>query len=111
MLLEITVGSEESDYFVDREPADFGLAFSFRKPLPDGTVYHVNLDLQNRHHTCECPGFLRYGMSCDGGKGCNHISSLVALIAGGKLNATPVHRCREYRVLAICPACNATEEV
>jgi hypothetical protein len=73
-LLVITQGNDTAEYFLSRhEAAD---CYRFRKPLPDGTAYDVDLGAG----TCECMGFLRWGH-------CKHLESLTALKGAGRLVA------------------------
>ncbi len=86
VILWITAGAEVTAYRVTALQAQFGqAAFRLQKAdKGDGTaeVYEVLLD--GPRSTCECRGFLRYGMCADG-KGCRHIASLNAAIASGQL--------------------------
>jgi hypothetical protein len=69
----------EDEYFLDRIPADFGMAFLVEKrdyAVGEEHCYHVNLD--GEHGTCECKGFLRWNH-------CRHVESLRALAAAGKV--------------------------
>jgi hypothetical protein len=76
-LLTITEGTKVDDYFLE----GLGLpgTFRFRKPLPDGTTYDVDLSAGS----CECAGHLRWGHKTV----CKHRAVLAALIAAGKLVA------------------------
>jgi hypothetical protein len=66
-----------TDYFLSEIRADWGRAFEVRKPLPDGTVYHVHLDAE-LGDSCDCKGHIRWGR-------CKHASAVKALIAQGRL--------------------------
>ena len=57
-------------------------AFRFKK---GDVTYDVLLNEEGRY-SCECKGFLRYGM-CKDGRGCRHIRTLVA---AGMLPPPPV---------------------
>jgi hypothetical protein len=71
------VGKEEFSYWLLAIPCELGgLGLELRKPLPDGTTYHVHLD--GEHSTCECDGFLRWNH-------CKHVEALLALQADGRL--------------------------
>jgi hypothetical protein len=76
-LLTITEGTRSDDYFLE----GLGLpgTFRFRKPLPDGTTYDVDLAAGS----CDCPGRLRWEHKTV----CKHRAALAALIAVGKLVA------------------------
>jgi hypothetical protein len=79
-VLHIIEGGKRDDYFIRAIEADFGLGVEVTKLTgePDNPQYNVNLDDQREHHSCECPGFLRWGH-------CKHIEGLVALARAGKL--------------------------
>jgi hypothetical protein len=79
-LLELTVGGVVQDYYLTEIAADWGRAFEVRKPLPEGTVYHVHLDA-DMGDTCDCPGHLRWGHRTV----CKHLSAVRALLAQGRL--------------------------
>jgi hypothetical protein len=83
-IVNIAVGKAEQDYLVLPLPSDFGRSFLLEKTDgQDATQYHVCLN--GEHSTCECEGFLRHGIACNGGTGCKHIGGLNALVAEGKL--------------------------
>jgi hypothetical protein len=77
--------TETSRYWIDRLPADWGRGFLVEKQ-GDGTTlneeYCVNVNGQQS--TCECLGFLRWGMGKDGA-GCRHIGALLKLIELGEV--------------------------
>lgn len=80
----ITVGKESADYFIRELVTDFGRGFEVTKLIPNegaGRTYHVNLDAQTNHHSCECEGFLRWNH-------CKHIDGLLALFAKNRAAPT-----------------------
>ena len=82
-LLQLTVGQEVFLYHLTGLPSDFGRAFQLEKFACDGgEIYHVNLNGQ--HSTCECKGFLRWGMGKEG-QGCKHIAALQVLVNRGRI--------------------------
>jgi hypothetical protein len=78
----ITVDKVSTDYFLREVPADFGHGFELSKlgpgSDPEVETYHVLL-APNGQHSCECKGFLRWGLGRDG-KGCKHIGALLTLL-------------------------------
>ena len=87
-LLTIERGKGRRDYFVHLVPADFGRGFrleGFTSQLVEGEPrdYHVNL--RGPESTCECKGFLRWGLDAGQGKGCKHVEALQGLVDQGKL--------------------------
>jgi hypothetical protein len=77
-VLELTIAGVVQDYYLSEIGADWGRAFEVRKPLPDGTVYHVHVDSQ-LGDSCDCLGHLRWGHKTV----CKHLSAVKALIAQG----------------------------
>jgi hypothetical protein len=77
-VVQITVGTGHTDYFINELPADFGRGFKLMKLGLHATEgdYHVNIDGAKR--SCDCKGFLRHGH-------CKHSDGLAALIAAGRL--------------------------
>jgi hypothetical protein len=70
-------------YYLEPIPADFGLGFrleKFSNEVEEGepSEYHVNIDPQHGHHTCECMGHQRWHH-------CKHVEALVSLLASGKI--------------------------
>ncbi len=76
-LMELTINGVVQDYWLSEIGADWGRAFEVRKPLPEGTVYHVHLDAQ-AGDSCDCQGCVRWGH-------CKHLSAVKALVAAGRL--------------------------
>jgi hypothetical protein len=78
--------------FVRELPADFGRGFELTKlgpgSDPEVAAYHVLLAPDGKH-SCECKGFLRWGLGRDG-KGCKHIGALLTLLGPRQAqSATP----------------------
>jgi hypothetical protein len=80
-MVEVTEGKKTDHYTVQRIAADYGLAFTVKKMVPDARTldealsnepYHVNLDRQTGRHSCECKGWERW-------QRCRHVSGLLAL--------------------------------
>ncbi len=81
---------ETFSYWIDQVPADWGRAFLMEK-MGDGKApneqYHVLIDTtvpDGSQDTCECQGFLRWGLGKDG-RGCKHIGVCRKLIELGTL--------------------------
>ena len=74
----ITFRIDSLDYHVIPLAPDLEVAtHAFRlKKAATGETYDVSCGVEG-HFTCECKGFLRWGM-CKDGKGCKHIRCLVA---------------------------------
>jgi hypothetical protein len=106
-LLELTVGGVRQDYWLSEIQADWGRAFEVRKPLPDGTVYHVHLDPE-MGDTCDCLGHLRHGHRTV----CKHVAAVKALIARGELPpAAPRPAALPAQPMcAVCHACPVDAE-
>jgi hypothetical protein len=88
------VRTEVFHYTVTPIPADFGRAFRLDKfglsapgygteGAEEKKSYAVNLD--GARSTCECDGFLRWGMEANGGTGCKHVGACQTLVNLGKL--------------------------
>jgi hypothetical protein len=93
-LLAITVGTERSQYLLERVPADFGTVFSLTKleleEVEAGVFeqrragpHHVHFD-KALGHSCTCLGFLHHGLGKDG-KGCRHLAALAEQLGRGLL--------------------------
>ncbi len=104
--IALTIGEGEKakryHYFLEPIAADFGIGFRFEKFVQDQaegepSEYAVNIDLQQGHHTCECKGFLRHGMTCgknrsaDEQRGCKHVASVLSLLQSGRIQ-TPASK-------------------
>jgi hypothetical protein len=90
-VLWLTVDRLTTAYSVHRLPHDFGSA-AFRLEKADQgdgqpEVYDVLLD--GPRSTCDCKGFLRHGMSAQGGTGCKHIAAAQSLYLAGRLPLPP----------------------
>jgi hypothetical protein len=79
----IMLGRQQTGYYLEPLPADFGLAFRFEKfstcrieGEPDG--YDVLLNQPGGGQSCECKGFLRWGH-------CKHIDTILDLVRQGRL--------------------------
>src|SRR5579884_3123388 len=83
-LIELRVGKEVSFYWVTSHGSGcYGqAAFRMTKLVGGGGNYDVLLD--GPASSCECRGFVFWGMGKDG-RGCRHIAALQALIEAGKL--------------------------
>lgn len=74
----------QSDYWVERIPADFGIGVQFRKIWDgrskdfDHRTYEVNLDTVSWLHECDCMAHASYGR-------CRHVSAAIALLDEGML--------------------------
>ncbi|MBL8797976.1 MAG: hypothetical protein JNM56_29025 [Planctomycetia bacterium] len=79
----VTVNGKEDFYAAVELATDYGRGFSVHKE-GEPNAYDVLLD--NRHSTCECPGFAYRGS-------CRHLQGLHALIGQGQL--PPVRPVRE----------------
>ena len=89
LFVSITDQHGQSDYWMERIPADFGIGVSVRK-IWDGKSrdfahesYDVNLDTVSWCHSCECWAHLRYGK-------CRHVDCAVALMDQGLLSLPQV---------------------
>lgn len=88
IFVSITSKGQQSDYWCERIPADFGVGVRFRK-IWDGKakdfaeeVYDVSLDTVSHCHSCECLGFLRWGY-------CRHVDAAIQLFDAGRLVLAP----------------------
>jgi hypothetical protein len=78
----ITFSIDGQDYRIIPIPVEAGQkAYRFKK----GDVTYDVLLNEEGVYSCECKGFLRYGM-CKDGRGCRHIRTLVA---AGMIQAPP----------------------
>jgi hypothetical protein len=78
-IINITAGKVDQDYFFLSFPSDFGRAFLLEKTGGiEDDQYHVNLDLIEGKHRCDCLGHSRW-------QKCKHVDGLLALIKAGKL--------------------------
>jgi hypothetical protein len=76
-VVRITVGKEQTDYFLTELATDFGRGFTVQKIGPDAEpAYHVNVEGERR--SCDCKGFARWNH-------CKHSDGLAALVAAGRL--------------------------
>jgi hypothetical protein len=89
--LTITEAGESTQYRVAKIPSAWGTGFQLVKVSGPETfaAYHVNLDTANPEkgkHTCECKGHLQWGHKTR----CRHVAVLLANIAAGNTDGTPV---------------------
>jgi hypothetical protein len=93
-IVRLIIDGEHSAYLIRKIASAWGVAFEveklFRKSDDDSPrTYSVNLDTGwPKRSTCECRGHLRH--TARTGKPCRHVSSLLALIADGRLDGAPV---------------------
>jgi hypothetical protein len=87
-VLTLTVGREVFHYFLSELPCQAGgrgfLLEKFASEQKPGEPDHYHVRVDAEAPSCECLGFLRWGMGKEG-KGCKHIAATRELIAAGKL--------------------------
>jgi hypothetical protein len=78
-IVTIQAGKAIHDYFVLPLASDFGRAFRLEKFSGElAETYHVNLDMEQGKHLCDCKGSQSWGR-------CKHVDGLAALLKAGKL--------------------------
>ena len=95
-IVRLIIDGEHSAYLVRKIASAWGVAFEvaklFRAKDDDAPpCYSVNVDPSNPEkgsHSCECRGHLRH--TARTGRPCRHVSSLLALIADGRLDGAPI---------------------
>jgi hypothetical protein len=78
-VLLFTVGHEQTGYYLEAIPADFGTGFKLEKFACDGgELYQVNLDPDAGTNTCTCKGHSYRGR-------CKHVEALAVLRKAGRI--------------------------
>jgi hypothetical protein len=83
-LLRIALGKLGLDYWVRREPSDYGVVFRLTKfnphaGDPDESHYHVCLDPEQHGWSCDCKGFTAHGH-------CKHCHAVLTCLERGELS-------------------------
>jgi hypothetical protein len=78
-VLLFTVGHEQTGYYLETIPADFGAGFRLEKFACDGgELYYVNLDPDSGTNSCTCKGHSYRGR-------CKHVEALAVLRKAGRI--------------------------